>query len=602
MMASRIEDYALIGDCETAALVSKNGSIDWLCWPRFDSGACFAAMLGTPENGRWLITASDPEARITRRYRPGTLVLETEIETATGAVTVVDFMPIVDNISDLVRVVIGRRGSVDMKMDLTLRFDYGTVAPWVTRKKDGAWRAIAGPNKVLLRSDVELHGEGLTTVGRFRVDADQTLHFSLTYVASHLPDPEPRDLAQALEDTQSFWRNWISRSTYRGAYRSAVERSLITLKAMTYAPTGGLVAAPTTSLPEQIGGERNWDYRFCWLRDATLTLLSLVDAGYREEACAWRDWLLRAVGGSPAQIQIMYGLAGERDLHELELSGLSGFEGSLPVRKGNGAAAQIQLDVFGEVMDALYQARRAGVSNSEAAWSLQVQLLCYLESSWNEPDHGIWEVRGPRRHFTHSKVMSWVAFDRAVRSVEEFELPGPVDQWRATRQTIYDEVCQRGFDPDLNSFVQSYDSKELDASLLLLPLVGFLPADDLRIQGTIAAIERSLMVDGLVLRYKTESNVDALPAGEGVFLACSFWFADNLVLQGRIDEAKALFERLLSLCNDVGLLAEEYDPRGKRQLGNFPQALSHLTLIGTALNLAQGSRPAEQRPCTSTPE
>lgn len=594
-MASKIEDYALIGDCETAALVGRDGSIDWLCWPRFDSPACLAALLGTKENGRFLLCAANPDAQIERHYRDGTLVLETNIETSQGAVTVIDFMPIRDGVPDLVRIVKGRRGTVRMMIELTLRFDYGKVVPWVTQEEVGTWRAIAGPNKIIFRSDAELHGEGLATVGHFDIEADQTLCFSLTYGPSHLPDPEPRDLIQALQENEDFWRSWIAQCTYSGPYRKQVERSLITLKAMTYAPTGGLVAAPTTSLPEMLGGERNWDYRFCWLRDATLTLLALVDAGYQQEAGEWRDWLLRAVAGSPAQIQIMYGLGGERDLPETELPWLSGFEGSLPVRIGNGAANQIQLDVFGEVMDALHQARCAGLAVSEAAWSLQSRLMDHLEKVWSEPDHGIWEVRGPRRHFTHSKVMCWVAFDRAIRSAEEFGMDGPVDRWRELRATIHEEVCERGFDATLNSFVQSYGSEELDASLLLLPLVGFLPATDPRIQGTVAAIERSLMVDGLVLRYRTESNVDALPPGEGVFLACSFWFVDNLVLQERGEDGRRLFDRLLSFGNDVGLFAEEYDPHAQRQLGNFPQALSHLALIGSALNLSQGDKPMEQR-------
>ena len=586
----------MIGDCESCALVNRHGSIDWLCWPRFDSAACFAALLGTEDNGRWLLAPLSEPRRLERHYRQDTLVLETEYETAEGAVTVIDFMPVRDQTSNLVRVVMGRRGKVPLTTELSLRFDYGKVVPWVAKADDGMLRAIAGPNKVMLRSSVALHGEGLQTVGQFYVEAGQVETFVLSFTASHLPDVAARDPLALLDETEEFWRSWCRRCKYDGDWPEAVKRSLITLKAMTYAPTGGLVAAGTTSLPEFIGGERNWDYRYCWLRDATLTLLALVDAGYFEEADAWRQWLLRAVAGSPDQVQIMYGIAGERRLTEWELDWLPGYSGSRPVRVGNDASSQLQLDVFGEVMDALYQARHAGVAASEPGWALELSLLNHLATIWQQPDRGIWEVRGGLRHFTHSKVMAWVAFDRAIRSAEEFGLDGPVERWRAIREEIHRDVCARGFDDQLQAFVQSYGSKLLDASLLLLPLVGFLPADDPRVVGTVAAIERSLVSNGLVLRYQTAAADDGLPPGEGAFLACSFWLVDCLVLQGRRSEARALFERLLTIRNDVGLLAEEYDPRAKRQLGNFPQALSHLSLVTTALNLARGAKPMEQRP------
>ncbi len=590
-----IEDYALIGDCESCALVGRDGSIDWLCWPRFDSGACFAALLGTADNGRWLLTASASNTRVTRRYRQDTLVLETELENDEGAVTVIDFMPVRDESADMVRLVVGRRGKVAMKTDLTLRFEYGKVVPWVTKSRDGVLRAVAGPDKVMLRSSVELHGEDLRTVGDFTVEAGQSQWFVLSYAPSHLPDVPARDPSEALEVTSEFWRTWTARCSYDGAWPEAVRRSLITLKALTYAPTGGLVAAATTSLPEHLGGERNWDYRYCWLRDATLTLLALIDVGYSEEAEAWRAWLLRAVAGSPSQAQIMYGIAGERRLTEWELDWLPGYEGSRPVRVGNEASSQLQLDVYGEVMDALYQARRAGVADTEAGWALECCLVNHLATIWTKPDRGIWEVRGELQHFTHSKVMAWVAFDRAIRSAEEFGLDGPVAQWRAVRDEIHRDVCARGFDLELQAFVQAYGSKTLDASLLLVPLVGFLPAKDPRVVGTVEAIERSLVSQGFVLRYESSVTDDGLPAGEGTFLACSFWLADNLVLQGRTSEAEALFERLLAVRNDVGLLAEEYDPHAQRQLGNFPQALSHLSLVVTALNFARGAKPVEQR-------
>lgn len=594
-MSRRIEDYALIGDCETAALVARNGSIDWLCWPRFDSAACFAALLGTSEHGRWLIAPLAAEQRVTRRYRDDTLVLETEFETAEGAVTLIDFMPLRGVKSDLVRIVKGVRGSVAMHTELLFRFDYGSRVPWVTRLDNGMLRAVAGPDMVVLCASVPLRGEGLKTISRFNVAAGEMHSFVLSYAASHLPEPTPVQPHQALVDTEQFWRGWIRRCCYEGEWREAVTRSLITLKALTYAPTGGLVAAATTSLPERLGGGRNWDYRYCWVRDATLTLLALMDAGYHDEARAWREWLLRAVAGSPSRLQIMYGLAGERRLAEWEVDWLPGYEGSRPVRVGNGAANQIQLDVYGELMDALHQARHGGLVESKGGWQLQKALIAHLETIWEQPDEGIWEVRGGRQHFTHSKVMAWLAFDRVLRTADEFGLPGPLPRWRALRDRIHQQVCELGFDADLGVFVQSYGSKTLDASLLMLPLVGFLPPDDPRMKNTVAAIQRELSVGGLVMRYDTRQTRDGLPPGEGAFLACSFWLADNLALSGRREEARELFEHLLTLRNDVGLLAEEYDPEAKRQLGNFPQAFSHLTLLGTALNLARGAQPTAQR-------
>ena len=595
-MSAPIEDYALIGDGETAALVCRDGSIDWLCWPRFDSPACFAALLGDTENGHWSIAPVDRDARTTRRYRDGTLILETEYETDDGAVTVIDFMPPRTGVSDLVRIVRGRRGRVPMRLDLTLRFDYGRSVPWVTQVDGTALRAIAGPDMVVLRSNVPLKGVGLTTVGDFSVGAGETATFVMTYAPSHAAPPDAIDPEKALADTEGVWREWCALSTYDGEWAEAVQRSLITLKALIYRPTGGVVAAPTTSLPEHIGGDRNWDYRFCWLRDATLTLLALMDAGYLEEADAWRTWLLRAVAGSPDQLQIMYGLSGERRLGEWEVPWLAGYEHSQPVRVGNAAHDQLQLDVFGELMDALFQARKGGLDASPEAWQVQRALVCHLETIWEEPDEGIWEVRGGRQHFTHSKVMAWVALDRAIKGAETFGLKAPLKRWRAVRARIHDEVCARGFDAARNTFVQAFGSKALDASLLMLPLVGFLPPTDPRVRGTVEAIERELVVDGLVLRYDTRETNDGLAPGEGAFLACSFWMVDNLVLLGRIDDARARFERLLSLRNDVGLMAEEYDPRAGRMLGNFPQAFSHVGLIDSALNLSRYARPERPAP------
>ncbi len=592
----RIEDYALIGDCQTAALVGRNGSIDWLCWPRFDSPACFAALLGTSDNGFWKIAPCDGSARTRRSYRPGTLVLETEFETAEGAVTLIDFMPVQSGQSDLVRIVAGRRGHVAMETEGVLRFDYGSSVPWVTIGADRlSARAVAGPDMALLCSPVPLENRERRTWARFEVGAGETLAFVLTHSPSHFETPRQVDAKHALAETEAFWKEWSARCKVGGRWSDAVCRSLITLKALTYAPTGGIVAAPTTSLPEKIGGVRNWDYRLCWLRDATLTLLALMDAGYYDEALAWREWLVRAVAGSPGQMQIMYGLAGERRLTELEIPWLAGYEGSKPVRIGNAASAQFQLDVYGELLDALYQACKGGLARHDIAWSLQTALLDHLAKAWEQPDEGIWEVRAARRHFTYSKIMAWVAFDRAVKMVEAFQLPAPVERWREMRSRIHAEVCERGFNRQRNAFVQSYGADELDASLLQIAITGFLPADDPRVLSTVEAIRRDLTVDGFVQRYRTHESVDGLPPGEGVFLACSFWLADNYCLQGRWDEATELFERLVGLANDVGLLAEEYDPIAKRFLGNFPQAFSHVALVNTAMNLGSREKPAEQR-------
>jgi GH15 family glucan-1,4-alpha-glucosidase len=592
-MQSRIEDYALIGDCETAALVSRAGSIDWLCWPRFDSSACFAALLGEREHGRWQIAPHAPEPKVTRRYREHTLILETDFETPEGAVTVVDFMPLRGHASDLARIVIGRRGKVEMHMELILRFYYGAFVPWVTRLHDGRLRAIAGPDMVVLDSAVPTRGVGLTTVADFAVSAGDFVPFVLTYSPSHLPPHQPVNVRKALNDTEKYWKEWSAKGKYRGDWAEAVNRSLITLKALTYQPTGGIVAAPTTSLPEQLGGQRNWDYRYCWLRDATFSLLALMDAGYFDEAAAWRDWLLRAAAGSPSQVQIMYGLAGERVLREADLEWLPGYESSKPVRVGNGAYGQLQLDVYGEVMDALHQGRRGGLTRSVESWGLQRALVKHLASIWQRPDHGLWEVRGGPQHFTYSKVMAWVAVDRTIKAAEEFRSDHFVQQCRALREKIHAEVCEKGFDPQLGAFVQAYGSKQLDASALLIPVVGFLPPDDPRVRSTVEQIEKRLVVDGLVLRYDSEKTDDGLPGGEGAFLACSFWLADNYALMGRLEDARRLFLHLLGLCNDVGLLSEEYDPRARRFLGNFPQAFSHVALVNTAFGLvrAEGLSP-----------
>jgi len=597
-----IEDYALVGDCHTAALVGRDGSIDWLCLPRFDSGACFAALLGDARNGRWLIAPAAEVTSVRRRYRDGTLILETEFETDEGAVRIIDCMPLSNARVDIVRIVEGVRGRVAVRMELIIRFDYGSIVPWV-RRPDHALLATAGPDTLALHTDVEHHGENEKTVAEFHVSAGERQSFTLNYHASHEATHAAIDAGQAVDATEREWRAWSDRCTYQGPWRDVVLRSLITLKALTYAPTGGIIAAPTTSLPEQPGGSRNWDYRYCWLRDATFTLNALLLAGYRDEAAAWREWLLRAVAGNPDDLQTLYGVAGERRLEEYEVGWLPGYDHAAPVHVGNAASQQFQLDVYGEVMDTLHLARAAGLEPEPHAWQIQLALLAFLASNWQQPDEGIWEVRGARRHFTHSKVMAWVAFDRAIKDTQSYGLDGPVERWREVRDAIHAEVCTKGFDTHGNSFVQSYGSPHLDASLLLIPLVGFLPPDDPRVQGTVDAIERRLVVDGLVLRYATETDVDRLPPGEGVFLPCSFWLADNLVLTGRRAEAAALFERLLGLSNDLGLLSEEYDTRARHMLGNFPQALTHMALINTAYLLSnpvelsrraseQGERPA----------
>jgi len=582
-----IEDYGLIGDLQTAALVSRHGCIDWLCLPRFDSGAIFAALLGDSDNGHWTIQPEGEFHSPGRRYRGDTLVLETELETATGSVRLIDFMPPRGRAPDVVRIVEGIRGRVDVLMELVLRFDYGSIVPWV-RTIEGTLVGIAGPDAISLRTPVELEGRNLRTYAEFTVEEGARVPFVLSWTPSHEPLPEPIDAEHALAETVEYWEEWIGRCTAEGRWEAPVRRSLLTLKALTYAPTGGIVAAPTTSLPEALGGVRNWDYRYCWLRDATLTLLAFLRAGYVDEARAWRDWLLRAIAGSPEDVQVMYGVAGERRLVELELPWLTGYEGSQPVRIGNDAAGQLQLDVYGEVVDALHMARRRGLEASDPAWALTAKVFDWLESAWKEPDQGIWEVRGPRRHFTHSKVMAWVAFDRAVKSIERLGREGPLERWRETRDAIRDDVLENGYDAERGSFVQFYGSDRLDASLLLIPLVGFLPATDERVLGTVEAIQQGLMRDGLVERYRADTenvDVDGLPPGEGVFLPCSFWLVAVLAQQGRTDEAVTLYERLLSLGNDLGLLAEEWEPDSERLVGNFPQAFTHLALVETAFTL-----------------
>jgi GH15 family glucan-1,4-alpha-glucosidase len=596
-MPSRIEDYALIGDCKAAALVARDGSIDWLCWPRFDSDATCAALLGTSGHGRWLIAPRDGDARVTRRYRRNTLILETRFECREGAVTLVDFMPMGETHCSVVRLVIGERGQVAMATELILRFGYGAIVPWVEKIEDDTLRAIAGPDMAVLRTPVAMVGRNLTHVGEFTVAAGERVPFVLTYGPSHLPLPPAIDAEAALAATEACWSEWAGKCRPAGRWSDAVVRSVITLKALTYAPTGGIVAAPTTSLPEQIGGTRNWDYRFCWLRDATFTLLAAMNAGYYDEAQAWRDWLVRAVAGSPEQAQILYGIAGERRVTEWEAPWLPGYEGSTPVRIGNKASEQLQLDVYGEVMDALYQARRGGLARSDAAAAVQLVFLDHLAQVWRQPDESIWEVRGGRRQFTYSKLMAWVAFDRAVKSHEAFGRgdPARADRWRALRAEIHADICRNAYDPELGSFVQSYGSKELDASLLQIPIVGFLPADDPRVVGTVKAIERNLLVEGFVMRYRSETAPDGLPAGEAAFLACSFWLVDAYVLQKRWDEARRLFDRLVGLSNDLGLLSEEYDVRSRRLVGNFPQAFTHVALVNSAFHLTQAERPEEQR-------
>ena len=594
-MTLHIEDYALIGDCQTAALVGRDGSIDWLCWPRFDSPACFAALLGTTENGRWLIAPKSAPVSINRRYRPGTLILETEFETDTGRAAIIDFMPPGDG-ADLVRIIAGRSGRVVFQTELALRFNYGASVPWVDRLDDGTINAIAGPERLVLRTPAALYGEDLKTVGELTVEAGQSIPFVLSYGSSFQTPPLAIDPFQSLERTEAFWRQWSDRCPDVGPWTEAVKRSLITLKALTYAPTGGIVAAVTTSLPERLGGVRNWDYRYCWLRDATYTLLAFMNLGYYEEAKAWRDWLLRAMAGSPRQVQIMYGVGGERWLPEMIVPWLPGYESSAPVRIGNDASQQLQLDVYGEVVDALFQTFKAGMVPSERGRALRPVVLEYLSTVWRQPDEGLWEVRGGPQHFVHSKVMAWVAFDRAANEVAAGEFDESGQRWREIADEIHADVCERGFDGDLNSFVQAYGSKRLDASLLLIPLVGFLPASDPRVQGTLRAVENKLLIDGeFVLRYEIENPDDGLPEGEGAFLACSFWLVDNYILQGRHAEARKLLDRLLARCNDVGLLAEEIDPLTGRMLGNFPQAYSHVGLINCALNLSRQTGPAEKR-------
>jgi GH15 family glucan-1,4-alpha-glucosidase len=596
-----IEDYGLLGDTQTAALVSRDGSIDWLCLPRFDSGAAFAKLLGTEEHGCWRLAPSGAITGTRRGYHGETLVLETEMDTDDGTVRIIDFMPPRGEAPDVVRIVEGISGSVPMRMDLRIRFDYGQVVPWV-RREDGALVATAGPDSCWLRTPVETRGEDLATVAEFAIGEGERMPFVLTWQESHRPAPRPVHADNALKQTLEYWAEWVGQCTYDGEWREAVIRSLITLKALTYAPTGGIVAAPTTSLPEKLGGVRNWDYRFCWLRDATLTLQALMYAGFEIEARDWRRWLLRAIAGNPEKTQIMYGVAGERRLTEYIADWLPGYDGN-PVRIGNEAVDQFQLDVYGEVMDALYQARTTGFGTGKSTWALQKALMKVVAERWTEPDEGIWEVRGGAQHFTHSKLMAWVAADRAVRSVERFGLDGPLEDWRTLRENIKQDILTRGYDADRGTFTQYYGSRELDAALLMIPIVGFLPADDERVRGTLAAIEKELLVDGFVLRYTQDrsSEQDGLPPGEGAFLACTFWLADNYSLQGRDEEAAETFERLLALRNDLGLLSEEYDTGSRRLVGNFPQAFSHVPLINTARNLSTDGGPSHQREQT-TPE
>jgi GH15 family glucan-1,4-alpha-glucosidase len=591
-MSTRIEDYALLSNLRTAALVSRAGSVDWLCLPRFDSGACFAALLGGPEHGRWLIAPEAPK-RIERRYCPETLILETTFETDDGVVLLVDFMSPSGDATILARIVQGLEGQVDVCTELALRFDYGSAVPWL-RRMDDTWLAVAGPNAVRIQSSIELVGKDFTSVGSESVSAGETLTFALTWFASHRDPPEPVDAKAALKVTEEFWLSWSDRCSYDGEWAEPVRSSLRILRGLIYQPTGGIVAAATTSLPEWPGSSRNWDYRYCWLRDATLTLIALIGSGYLEEAGAWREWLFRAAAGSPTDLQIMYGVAGERHLLEYEADWLPGYEGSTPVRIGNAASEQRQLDIYGEIIDAFTTARAHGLEASDHAWRLSLKLLEFLEEAWQQPDAGIWEVRGPARHFTHSKVMSWVAFDRAIRTSQEWGREGPVDRWRAIRDEIHDDVCVNGFDQEMGSFVQFYGSKRLDASLLLIPLVGFLPVDDERVVGTIDLIGQRLSRDGLITRYDADEEnvgVDGLPPGEGVFLPCSFWYAADLALLGRKDDARALYTRLLGLRNDLGLISEEYDPETGRMLGNFPQAFTHLAIVACAYVIERGETP-----------
>jgi len=591
----RIEDYALIGDTHTAALVSRMGSIDWMCTPRFDSAACFAALLGDEQNGSWSIAPAQDIRSVTRRYLPDTLVVETTFETATGIATLTDALALDQDYPRVVRAVRGVSGFVDMHFMLRLRFDYGSIVPWV-RGVDDLLCAVAGPDAMVLYSDVETHGEDFATVADFTIAHGKHRSFELAYHPSHLNPPAKIGAEHALEHASAWWQKWAERCTYRGEFREAVVRSLITLKALTYSPTGAIAAAPTTSLPEHIGGVRNWDYRFCWLRDATFALLSFINAGYDEEAGAWRAWLLRAIAGAPQDVQIMYGLRGERRIGEVEIDWLAGYEDSKPVRTGNAAVDQFQLDVFGEVIDVMFASHNLGLPAGEDEWALTRMVIEAIENRWRAPDRGLWEVRGPDRHFVHSKVLAWVAFDRAVKATDQFGLAGSRAQWVAIRDEIHAQVCERGFDPVRNTFTQSYGSRELDAATLLIPLVGFLPPDDPRVRGTIGAIERELMRDGFIQRYtQTESETDGLPPGEGAFLACNFWLIDNYALVGRETDARALFARMLAIRNDVGLLAEEYDPIAQRQLGNYPQAFSHVGLINSATNLERSAKAPPMR-------
>jgi GH15 family glucan-1,4-alpha-glucosidase len=598
-MPARIEDYALIGDCITAALVGRDGSIDWLCWPHFDSDACFAALLGTKQYGHWQIAPEGKILRTSRQYRGETLILETTFETADGAVTLIDFMPGHRHSSDIVRLVRGERGRVRMKMELVIRFGIGANIPWVRRIEGGALQAIGGPDMTVLRTPAEVKGKDLTTVADFEVGAGETVPFVLSYGPSHLPVPEAFDPNEALERTAKFWQDWASHCRYQGDRRNIVLRSLLTLKALTFAPTGGIVAAPTTSLPERLGGESNWDYRFCWLRDATFTLLALMNSGYYEEAMAWHNWLLRSVAGAPANMQIMYGIGGQRRLMEWEAPWLAGYEGAKPVRIGNAAHAQLQLDVFGELMDVFHQSRMAELQLSEESWGLECELLKHLAEVWDDPDCGMWELRGKPQHYVSSKVLAWVAFDRGVKSAKKFGFKAPIERWCELRDTIHRNVCQKGFDPKLNSFVASYGSQMLDGSLLLMPSVGFLPPDDPRVLGTLEATETYLVRDDLVMRHDPRSAHEQRRPSEGAFLACTLWLADAYILAGRFERATQLFERVAGLANDVGLLAEEYDTHAGRQVGNFPQALTHIAIINTAHNLTNARKPAVQRAATS---
>ncbi len=596
-MAERIEDYALLGDLQTAALVGRHGSVDWLPFPRFDSSSCFGAILGGREHGRWLLAPAGVNHATSWSYRDDTLILETVWQTPTGRVRVIDFMPPRESKPDIVRIVEGLDGSVQMRTELVIRFDYGSTIPWVRRLEDATLLAVGGPDGLTLRTPVDLEPEEMTHTADFIVRAGDRVPFVLTWFPSHESLPKPVDAEAALADTEAFWRDWMSGCVYEGEHAGPVRTSLVVLKALTYLPTGGIIAAPTTSLPEQIGGVRNWDYRYCWLRDATFSLYAFMNAGYIDEARAWREWLLRAVAGDPAKAQILYGVGGQRRIAESELEWLPGYAGSRPVRIGNAAHEQFQLDVYGEVMDVLHQARVHGLDPDDHAWSLQRNIMDFLEGAWDKPDEGIWEVRGPRHHFTHSKVLAWVAFDRAVEAVERWDLRGPLDRWRQLRAEIHEEVCREAFNVELGSFTQAYGSSELDASTLLIPLVGFLPADDPRVAGTINAIQRDLTRDGFVERYKVQqrNDVDGLPGGEGVFLPCSFWLVDALLMQERDDEARALFERLLAIRNDLGLISEEYDPVEKRLLGNYPQAFTHVGLVNSAYNLSHHAGPAHQR-------